>query len=151
MPIARIVVAETDALSWVSGSGPCPSRGLIFQPRVPHDGWEANVSLHSGLVINPVLLVALLVNSCFTVRIITPWIFDGDLVFKVLGPVRQRSTRCRSLANPGNRFWGKLSSMTSELPSQYPRESPPLTDIGRQMQTPFMTMLRCHPCPWPTS
>src|SRR5437016_11847660 len=62
--------------------------GLIFQPCVPHDGWEPDVSFDTArLVINPILLVALFGELLLHGPRTRPHrrIFDGDLVFERLG------------------------------------------------------------------
>src|SRR2546427_12747778 len=92
--------------------------------------------------------------SCLTVHGFVH--VDGSSIVttysSVFGPVRvQRSTRCKFSRAPKKSVLGLkfVTSMTSVLPSQWPRESPHhwRTFEGR-CGLPFITMLRCHASPW---
>src|SRR5258706_8505404 len=79
-----MVVAKSRCVVVGKRVGTSPvSEGIIFQPRVPHDCWEPDVSFDAArLVINPVLLIALLCELLLH----RPWpcphrrILDGDLI-----------------------------------------------------------------------
>src|SRR6266705_2967183 len=98
-----------------------------------------------------------LVNSCLAVhgRVHTVGSSMVTAYSSVVGPVRvQRSTRCKFSREPRKSVLGLkfVTSMTRVLPSQWPRESPyHWRMLDGKCGLPFMTMLRCQPCPWPTS
>src|SRR3954464_10874463 len=101
-----------------------------------------------------------LTSSCFTVHgfvhtvgssIVTAYsrVFASSRVHRA---VRCRFSRAPTPAMPrGKLLFGEkfVTSTTSVLPSHLPRESPHhwRTFDGR-CGLPFITMLRCQPCPW---
>src|SRR3954451_11506300 len=94
------------------------------------------------------------VSSCLTVHGFVH-VVGSEIVTAystVFGSRRvQRSTRCRFSREPRKLVFGEkfVTSITSVLPSQRPRESPHhwRTGAGR-CGVPFKTMLRCQHCPW---
>src|SRR5215467_5291837 len=96
-------------------------------------------------------------NSCLTVQGLVHTVGSSIVTSyaRVIGPVRvHRSTRCKFSRDPKASVFGLklVTSTTSVSPSQWPRESPyHWRMLGGKWGLPFMTMLRCHPCPCPTS
>src|SRR5882672_12608428 len=98
-----------------------------------------------------------LVYSCLTVQDLVHVVGSSIVTaYSIVFASRRvhRSTRCRFSWDPWKYVLGLklVTSTTSVLPSQRPRESPHhwRTCEGR---CGFVVtgMMRCHPCPWPVS
>src|SRR5438105_12980935 len=91
--------------------------------------------------------------SCFTVHVFVHVVGSSIVTAysSVFASTRvQRSIRCRFSRAPRKLLFGEkfVTSTTSVLPSHRPRESPHHWRIGLgKCGVPFITMLRCHPCP----
>src|SRR5215510_936304 len=97
------------------------------------------------------------VNSCLAVHGRTHTVGSSTVTAysSVVGPVRvQRSTTCRFSRDPWKSVFALkfVTSTTSVLPSQRPRESPHhcRTCDGRWGRS-VIGIVRDQPCPWPTS